>query len=332
MTYHPAISFVGPYRIYVPADFLEVMHEGRIHRVQANPLPSLGNSPTIQAHGTQLEINHDVFGFAGRTLFRVVLSDEVDMSQEGWREAVCTNDHALVARALKVVNRLLRVYRDRDINRVGVSSFHVIELVRSDLSDIQLVVVDEQLRIVPEFAITWPGYKTMGFGDAINRDDEVTRRILDDLSSGTEIPIERELLTSAKNHLLRKQLRLAPVEANAAFESYAFASVLKIDPASSLPDSSGIYEKLRELEQRLSSGAAAAGRIFQLWFDPAIQGWSGLVCPHITRWKISCYDLRNRVLHRGYNEVMHTDAKDAIDHTEQAMKFIDQCISHVTER
>jgi hypothetical protein len=118
-----------------------------------------------------------------------------------WQQVICQRDQELVEAALGVVNRLLAVYRDQDINKIGVSSFQVIELVRGDLSDISLVVVDDELRQITDFSITWPGFHSMGLGSAVERDSSVIQAIRGYLASGTEITIERELLTSARNHL-----------------------------------------------------------------------------------------------------------------------------------
>ncbi len=62
-------------------------------------------------------------------------------------------------------------------------------------------------------------------------------------------------------------------------------------------------------------------------FDPGIAGWKGLEDPDIIQWYISCYKLRNRVIHRGYNGVSADEAKAALDATEQAISMIEQCVA-----
>jgi|PlaIllAssembly_1097288.scaffolds.fasta_scaffold723759_1 hypothetical protein len=212
MSYHPAIAFVAPYRIYLPDEFFHASVGGFSLRIKAVPLPPIASGAAPQVNGQNVEIAHDIFGFAGRTQFYVVLGEVVNTNDPNWKQLICSRDHEFVASALQAVNRLLAVYRDQDTNRIGVSSFHVIELVRGDISNISLVVVDDDLNQVADFAITWPGYRTMGFGEAVTRESSVINAIRAYLTNGTEIPIERELLTSAKNHLYRRQLRLVPVE------------------------------------------------------------------------------------------------------------------------
>lgn len=327
MNHYPAVDFVAPYRIYIPDEFFVVKLPAGGARVKAVPLPPLASAGHPQVHGAKIEIAHDIFGFAGRTRFFVVLDQVIDVGKEDWKAHLCTSDHTIVASALQAVNRLLAVYRDQDVNRIGVASFHVIELVRGDLSDIALVVVDDDLNKQPDFAIKWPGFRTMGFGEAVDRDLKVIDTIRTCLATNSEIPIERELLTSACNHLWRRQLRLVPVEANTAFESFTYAALKRADPATSLPDSSDVYKKLRELERVFDVSASAMSKSFSRWFDSATPGWKGLLNENLKQWHAGCYELRNKVIHRGYNAVTDAEADAAIKHTRIAMNFIDQCIT-----
>lgn len=327
MDHHPAVTFVAPYRIYVPDEFFLVLLSGASARVKAVPLPPVQSAGASQVHGQNIEIVHDIFGFAGRTQFYVLLSELVDVDDPNWKQAVSTRDHAIVATALQAVNRLLAVYRDQDRNRIGVTSFHVVELLRGDLSDISLVVVDDEFNQLSDFSVTWPGYRTMGFGEAVTRESLIVDAIRTYLENGTEIPIERELLTSAQNHLWRRQLRLVPVEANTALESYAYWALKRVAPATTVPESSDVFKKLQELERLFAEAAATSSKQFVRWFDPAIPGWKGLVNTELKHWHGSCYELRNRVIHRGYNAVTAAEADVAIQHTRAAMSMIDRCIS-----
>ncbi|QLQ31483.1 MAG: hypothetical protein HZT40_07615 [Candidatus Thiothrix singaporensis] len=259
-------------------------------------------------------------------MFYVVLDELIDVSDPGWKQAICDRDHELVAIALGAVNRMLAVYRDIDVNRIGASSFHVIELVRGDLSNISVVVVDETLNQISDFSVTWPGYRTMGFGEAITREPKVVDAIRTCLASGTEIPMERELLTSARNHHWRRQLRLVPVEANTAFESYAFSALKRAAPGAVFPDSIDVFRKLQELDSALANAAAVNSKTFTRWFDPAIQGWKGLLCAELKLWHSGCYELRNKVIHRGYNVVTEGEADAAIKHTMTAISMVENCI------
>jgi hypothetical protein len=326
MSHHPAVAFVGPYRIYLPDEFFHVLVSGESARVKAVPLPPISIGGASQVHGNNVEITHDIFGFAGRTQFFVVLDEKVEIDSPDWKQVISARHHEIAAAALSAVNRLLAVYRDQDINRIGVSSFHVIELVRGDISDISLVVVDEELNHVADFAVTWPGHRSVGFGDAVVRDPVVVDAIRTHLASGSEIPIERELLSSARNHLWRGQLRLVPVEATTAFESYSYSALKRAAPGTVLPDSSDLFTKLQELERVLSSAASASSQPFISWFDPAVPGWKGLQSPKLKQWHATCYELRNKVIHRGYTGVTATEADGAIKHTQYAIAMVEQCI------
>lgn len=327
---YPAVSFVAPYRIYVPDEFFHVLVDGRFVQVKAVPLPPIASLGGSQVDGQNVEIAHDIFGFAGRTRFYIVLDESINVDAEDWKGLICERDHEIVETALNVVNRLLAVYRDQDVNKIGVASFHVIELVRGDLSDISLVVVDDEFNQVTEFAVRWPGFRSMGFGDAVLREPQIVDAIRGHLASGIDIPIERELLTSARNHLWRQQLRLVPVEATTAFESYSFSALRRADPGNSLPDSSDAFKKLLELERVFSSAASANTKLFNNWFDPTQPGWKGLQNPALKRWHSSCYELRNKVIHRGYNSVTRAEAKAALTDTQSAIAMVEQCIADLT--
>ena len=321
--HHPAVQFIAPYRIYVPDRFFTVQSDNGAAKVKAVPLPPIQSVGASQVHGSNVEIIHDIFGFAGRTNFFVVLDQEVELSDSTWKTKICDQDHAIVGAALRAVNRLLEVYRDRDINRIGVRSFHVLPLVRGDLSDVGLVVVDDHLNQVPEFAITWPGFRTMGFGAAVLRDDGVASDIETHLKENIAVPIHRELMSSARNYLWRGQYRLVPVEANTAFETFSLSALLRVDPNNALPDTSDVYKKLISLQAAISLIAPQKAKVPVVWFDASIPGWKGLLNPALLQWHAACYTLRNKVIHRGYNSVQESEAKASIEATIGAMKYIE---------
>lgn len=327
--YRAAISFTAPYRVYLPDEFFSVLTSTGTALVKALPLPPAAIQEASQVHGSDFEVDHDIFGFAGRTRFHVVLDSAIDVSQAGWKMTVCNQDKAILASALDIVNRLLAVYRDRDANSLGTQSFHVIELVRGDISDIELVVIDAQFNRIEDFSVAWPGYRSMGFGTTTERAEGVLEALRADLAANAEIPIERELITSARNHLWRNQLRLVPVDANTAFESYALVALRRIDPYSMLPDSSDICTKLSALERALAQASAAQSLAFSPWFDTAVPGWKGLLNSELLRWHGDCYALRNKVIHRGFNQVGYADAKNALDSAVSAMGFIENKIARI---
>jgi len=331
MNYYPAISFVAPYRIYIPDRFFKVKLESFSAQVKAVPLPTTSHSNASQAHGANVEIIHDIFGFAGRTQFYTLLdSQPIDIYQQNWEINLSEKDHFMVDLSLQAVNRLLAVYRDRDINQIGIKSFHVIELVRGDLSNIELVVVDEELNQMSDFAVIWPGYRTMGFGQSITRTQSVILEFEDYLNSNTSIPIERELISSAQNHLWRGQYRLSPVEANTAFEAFALSALQKIDPTTTIPDTSEMITKLEALYSALATIAKNNSKLFPNWFSG--QGWKGLINPELKQWHFNCYILRNKIIHRGYNSVQMDEAKLAVESVINAMNFIEKCIVDVSKK
>ncbi len=326
MKHHPLVTFDAPYRIYLPDEFFETLVNGRPTWVKAVPLPPVASVNASQVHGQNVEIAHDIFGFAGRTRFYVVLDENIDVNGQGWKQHICQRDNEIVELALNAVNRLLAVYRDQDVNKIGMASFHVLELVRGDLSDISLVVVDDGLNLVPEFAVSWPGFRSICVGDAVLREPNVVASIRDRLAKGVETPIEREILTSARNHLWRQQLRLVPIEANTAFESYTYSALKRAAPGTTIPDSRDVFNKLQELEKVLFSAAAASSMQFNRWFDPELPGWKGLLSTPLKQWHGNCYELRNKVIHRGYNNVTIVEATAALADTKTAITMIEQCI------
>ena len=325
--HHPAIQFVAPYRIYVPDHFFEVKTADGVARVKAIPLPPIHSAGTTQAHGPNVEIIHDIFGFAGRTKFFVVLDQQVDLSDSTWKKKVCDQDHAIVDVSLRVVNRMLEVYRDRDINRIGVRSFHALPLVRGDLSDVVLVVVDDDLNKSSDFSVTWPGFRTVGFGDAVLRDESVASDIEMHLKQSVPIPIHRELMSSARNYLWRGQYRLVPVEANTAFETFSLLTLMQVDPNNGLPDTSDIYTKLTSLQTAISSIVVQKAKPPVVWFNSSLLGWKGLLNPELLQWHTDCYSLRNKVIHRGYNLVQQAEAKASIDATNSAMNYVEALLA-----
>lgn len=324
---HPAVQFVAPYRIYVPDRFFTVQTDNGVAKVKAIPLVPIQSVGTSQVHGSNVEIIHDIFGFAGRTKFFVVLDQVVDLSDSNWKKKICDQDHAIVDAALRTVNRVLEVYRDRDINSIGVRSFHVLPLVRGDLSDVSLVVVDDDLNQVPEFGVNWPGFRTMGFGAAVLRDEGVASDIESHLKENIAIPIHRELMTSASNYLWRGQYRLVPVEANTAFETFTLSALLRVDPSNPLPDTSDVYTKLTSLQTAISTVALQKKNAPVIWFNSSLPGWKGLFNPELLQWHTACYALRNKVIHRGYNSVQDLEAKAAIEATIGAMNYVEALLA-----
>lgn len=326
--HYPAISFIAPFRIYVPDTFFDVKMSFGTSQVKAQPLPAVGVAGASQVHGPNVEIAHDIFGFAGRTKFYVVLDEVIDVQAPDWKAKVCDSDSIFFVRALESVNRLLAVYRDRDVDGAGQDSFHILELVRGDVSDIRLVVLDDGLMQHDDLVISWPGFHRMGFGQAVVRPDISIAQIARDLANATPIPVQRELLTSARNHLWRGPLRLVPVEANTAFEAFAFNALKAADAASQTSETAGFFEKLVALDRALQ--AAHCGRV-PSWFDRAQSGWRGLDCDELLPWHRDCYVLRNKIVHEGYSAITTEEARNALEAASAAIAFVESCLDLMPE-
>lgn len=310
-----AIEFTAPFRIYLPERFFGVRLFGQGAQVKAVALPPVSVNSGVQVSGRNVEIPHDIFGFAGRTRFYVVLDQAIDTTHEDWKARVCADDHKILALAIKFVNRVLEVYRDSDRSSLGAESFHIVPLVRQDLSGVRIVVVDAELNEFPDFAITWPVFYSVGMGGAVDRPAQVVTEIENALLTGIPVPVERELVSSARNHMWRQLYRFVPVEVNTAFESFVPLVISKLDPLVNLPDTLDLYRKLLKLEGVISDRLTAKGEPALSWFSTPSDGWKTLIHPTLLRWHSDCYCLRNKIIHRGYNNVQREEA----DHALQAM-------------
>jgi hypothetical protein len=143
----PGVEFIAPFRIYLTEKFFTVNIESGNSLVKPIAIPPISTEEGVQVHGRQIEISHDIFGFAGRTKFAVMLDYEIDVKLANWKQAFSDKEAVFIDLALFSVNRMLEVYRDQDRNNLNEKSFHVIPLVRTDLSDIRLVAVDDSFTV-----------------------------------------------------------------------------------------------------------------------------------------------------------------------------------------
>lgn len=285
------------------------------------PLQSASVDFGVQVHGAGVEIAHDIFGYVGKTKFCLIFDEEVDTSNDEWRAAIANRDHEICELAIAFTNRLLEVYRDRDKNGLGEDSFHIIPLVRADLSMFRIVIVDDELNEFPEFVISWPTFRSVSMGTAVQRDATVIADIANVLRSGDPILVERELVSSARNHCWRGVYRLVPVEANTAFESFVSRMIINLEATANLSEFKGLLLKLRKLENVLSAAFQAVGLNAVSWFNAA--GWKGLTESNLLAWHKDCYLLRNMVIHEGYNGVTRTEAQNALDAMLTAQFYIE---------
>jgi hypothetical protein len=319
----PGVEFIAPFRVYVPEEFFEVQLEGKTFLVKPVPLPPATLSEGVQVHGKDIEISHDIFGYAGRTKFSVVIDLEIDISCTNWKNTFCDNEALYIKMSLSSVNRFLEVYRDQDKNGLGEKSFHIIPLVKSDLYNFRLVAIDEQFNEVEDFAIMMPAFHRMGFGTAVQREPEITNNIKMLLKSGNSIPIYKDLLYSALNYIWRGQYRLAPVEANTAFENFLPEIIYRIDQNFNRSEILNLYDKLIRLQGILSLKLINSGYSSVAWFTNPPTGWKTLHQQELKTWYDDCYLLRNKVIHEGYNGVSKEDAVKAYEGAITAINYVE---------
>ncbi len=327
--YRIAIDFIAPFRVYLPDCFLVVNLNGQKADVKAIPVPPRQLESGVQVHGYNIEISHDIFGFAGRTKFCLILHETVNISDADWKRSVANRDKEILHKGILFTNRLLEVYRSIDRNRLGEESFHVIPLVRADLSNIRIVVVDNDLNELPNFVITWPTFQRVGMGEAIQRDANIEEEIRRVLQSGEQIPVERELINSAKNNLWRGIYQLVPIEANTAFESFVPMAIAQIDPSVNTEELPNLYSKLLKLQDVLNDKLTSLNHAGVSWFSSPANGWQTLVESNISQWHSDCYIIRHKVIHQGYNEVSEQEAKSAVESMIAAKQYIQTEIDRI---
>lgn len=324
-----AIEFIAPFRVYLPDCFFVVNLDGQSVEIKSIPVPPRKLQSGVQVHGSNIEIQHDIFGFAGRTKFCLILDETVEVSSSDWKRSVADRDKEILSKGIKFVNRLLEVYRNCDKNSLGQASFHIVPLVRADLSSIRIVVVDSELNEYPSFVVTWPTFHSVGMGKATQRDANIEGEIRRVLESGEPIPIERELISSARNHLWRGIYRLVPVEANTSFESFVPMAIMLIDPSVNISELPNLYSKILKLQEVLNARLNGSSKKGVSWFSSPANGWKTLIESNISRWYNDCYILRNRVIHEGYNAVTEQEATDSLGSMITAKHYIQTEINRI---
>lgn len=112
----PRVSFIIPFRIYIPENFYEVRIGSRQFEVKPQALSPIKTDQGVNVHGANIEFSHDIFGYAGRTLFHIILDQEIDISTEESKRVFAGSDKLFIKDAVIAVNRFLEVYRDQDKN------------------------------------------------------------------------------------------------------------------------------------------------------------------------------------------------------------------------
>lgn len=326
----PGVSFIVPFRIYLPEDFYEVKVENRQFKVKPQALPPVKIGQGIEVHGANIEFSHDIFGYAGRTLFHVLLDHHIDVSTEEGRRDFAERDKLFIEDAVVAVNRLLEVYRDQDKNSLGEKSFHVIPVVNTDLSDIRIVPIRDDLSEEKDICVRLVRFGTTGFGAATQRSDDVISEITKLLKNGTTIPIYRELLSSSMNAIWRGQHRLSPIESNTAFEAFVPAITTLLDPSSS-SSLTNLFDKLVLLESTLNQKLTSKSLPVVCWFTPQKNGWRSLIDPILVTWKTKCYELRGKVIHEGYSQVTSKESKEALEAAIKAINHIEGAVRKILE-
>lgn len=323
-----AVEFIIPFRVYLPKQFLKVRLDNRIYNVMLEPMPPETIPNGLNSHGENLELSYDIFGYAGRTKFLIVLDYEITLDSENDKRLFVDKEQIFVEEAIKATNRVIEVYRDQDYNNLGQKSFHVIPIVRNDLKIIRLFPVDESYNQVEGLVIVRP-VGLVGFGNAVTRNENIKNEIEKLLFEGTPIPVYRLFLDSARNSLWRGVFRLVPVEANTAFESFIPEIFKLIDSTCSDISEDSLFQKIIKLHDVINSKLSEKGIPLLQWFNYPKDGWKSLYEPSLLEWKIKCYELRNKVIHQGYNSVYVNEAKEAFDASLNVIGYIQSIIIKV---
>jgi hypothetical protein len=322
MMIKPGIEFTAPFRIYLPEDFFEVALGEKVSLVKPSAVPPVQTNGGIRVHGKDIEISHDIFGYAGRTKFAIILDEKIDTSSERWKKHFADSESLFIDIALMSANRLLEVYRDQDSNNLDEKSFHIMPLVKSDLCDFRIVAVDERLNEIEGFVIRKPAFHRVGFGAAVQRKPAIISAIRKLLKDGTPLPVYRELLNSAMNYIWRGQYRLVPVEANTALESFIPDIIHLLDPSVDRSELTNLYKKLLKLEDILSAAINRSNENAISWFTKPPDGWKTLVQCELKEWYDDCYCLRNKVIHEGFNNVSRQDAIKAYEASLSVINYV----------
>lgn len=313
------VSFIIPFRVYIPENFYEVRIGDKQNIIKPQVLPPIKIGQGLEAHGANIEFSHDIFGYAGRTLCYILLDQQIDISTEVGKKDFAEKDQIFIQDAVIVVNRFLEVYRDQDKDSLGHTSFHIIPIAISDISDIKVFPVKEDKSEEQSICIRIPRLSTMGFRTATKRSAEVISEIAKLLKNGTEIPVYRELLSSSMNAIWKGQYRIAPVEANTAFEAFVDEITLLLE-SPMLPDN--LFDKIVLLESVLNHKLTSKSLAAISWFTPQKNGWKSLLDSTLINWKEKCYELRNKVIHKGHSQVTLNEAKDSYEASLQAIAYI----------
>ena len=299
----------------------------RKFEVKPQPISPIETNQGISVHGAKIEFSHDIFGYAGRTLFHVILDQQVDIATETGKRVFAENDKVFINDAVMVVNRFLEIYRDQDKNSLREKSFHIIPIVVSDILDIRIVAIGNDNLEKSEVCVRIPRLGKIVFGSATERSSEVIREITNLLKDGTTIPIYRELLSSSMNAIWRGQYRVSPIESNTSFEAFVAEITKWLEPTTTVPQR--LFSKLVLLESSLNQKLTLKSLPEISWFTTQKNGWKSLLNPVLLLWKSKCYELRHKVIHEGYSRVTLSEARDAQDAVLGAIQHIQSLVQRL---
>ncbi|WP_459482092.1 hypothetical protein [Clostridium saccharoperbutylacetonicum] len=318
------VEFIIPFRIYLPEKFYKVNLKGRFFNVKPIPIVPESVSDGVNFCGKDLELNHDIFGYAGRTKFIIILDYKLSQNSENDKNFFFDNEQCFLDESISAVNRVLEVYGDMDRNNMNEKSFHIIPIVKYDLNTLRIILVDENFDKIEGISIFKPVSSTISLNDVVERKKDVIDDIEQILLEGTIIPIYRILINSSLNYIWRGVYRLVPVESNTAFESF-IPEVTKIfNKNYEYGENDGLLKKLKDLEVVINKKLEENKYDSISWFDYSgnKNGWNSLIEPNLLEWKHKCYELRKKVIHEGFNEVSRTEAIEAHNASCNAIKYI----------
>ncbi len=325
-----SVLFDLPFCLYIDDGLYELMIDGNPGAIQifrksryskVQDLPFNKGGVILNIDPLNCEIKGDRFG-------RVAYSVAVVAMPSG--DLSLTDADSLCNRAVKYVNRLIDVYK------TVAEEFWIPPISSADLIGVQYRHCDENGKEkpglayggpeqVPGLSVGGPLQVFLSGLTAIKRPPDVHLRIRDMLKQDTKIPTHTSLMRDSQNSIRFGRFHLAVVEAQTAFESffYTFVNHELVRKRMMTP---ALQEELDKSGLRRSvSGKKGMSKLeyFSLLVTtPSRPFTKGVV--EYDNWFHKTYELRNKVIHEGKNDVTQKEAEDAFKAVEGSFGFFNQ--------
>lgn len=330
-----AVIFELPFCLYIDDGLYELIIDGNPSAIQifrksryskVQDLPFNKGGLILNIDPMNCEIKGDRFG-------RVAYSIVVVSIPSGDLEL--TDTDSLIGRAVKCVNRLIDVYK------TVTEEFWIPTISSADLIGVQYRHCDENGQEKPGLVyggpMQVPGLNVGGPLQiissgltSIKRPPEIHIRIRDMLTKGSTIPTYTSLMLDSQNSIRFGRFPLAVVEAQTAFESFFYAFVghelLKKGLMTSTLQAE--LDRPSTLKQKGLKNSASGKKLDKLELFSSLvttppRSFAKGVTEH-DNWFNQTYELRNKVIHRGKNDVTQKEAADAFRAAEDSFGFFNQ--------